>query len=46
MGLGMPNGNEMGTNNLWIPGGKTSGGIIEATIDQIQVGDYAIIQIF
>ncbi|GEM_PF-2470626 len=28
----MPNGNEIGANNLWIPGGKTSGGYREAVI--------------
>ncbi|HET6991442.1 MAG TPA: hypothetical protein VFJ43_08970, partial [Bacteroidia bacterium] len=37
-GLRMPNGNELGANNQWIPGGETSGGIPEATVDQIQPG--------
>jgi hypothetical protein len=39
-GLRMPSGNEPGANEFWIPGGKTSGGILEATIDQIQPGTY------
>ncbi|MFO0478925.1 MAG: hypothetical protein ACK50L_09165 [Bacteroidota bacterium] len=39
-GLRMPSGNEPGANEFWIPGGKTSGGIIEATVDQIQLGTY------
>ena len=29
----MPTGNEFGTNNLWIPGGLTSGGIPELVMD-------------
>jgi len=28
----MPTGNEFATNNNWIPGGKTSGGVSEAVI--------------
>ncbi len=28
----IPNGNEIGANNLWIPGGKTSGGYREAVL--------------
>jgi PAAR domain protein len=28
----MPSGNEIGTNDLWIPGGKTSGGYREAVL--------------
>jgi hypothetical protein len=40
LGLRMPDGNEAGANINWIPGGKTSGGIFEATIDQIQPGTY------
>jgi hypothetical protein len=39
-GLRMPSGNELGANELWIPGGQTSGGILEATVDQIQPGTY------
>lgn len=34
-GLRMPSGNERGANDKWIPGGKTSGGVLEATVDQI-----------
>ncbi len=36
-GLRMPSGKEPGATELWIPGGKTSGGILEATVDQIQL---------
>ncbi len=36
----MPSGNEFGANNNWMPGGKTSGGILEATVDRIQPGTY------
>jgi len=36
----MPSGNEAGANEFWIPGGKTSGRILEATVDQIQLGSY------
>jgi hypothetical protein len=32
----MPFGNEPGANEFWIPGGQTSGGFLEATVDQIQ----------
>ncbi|MFY9307573.1 MAG: hypothetical protein WAQ28_00850 [Bacteroidia bacterium] len=39
-GLRMPSGNEPGANEFWIPGGKTSGGIFEVTVDQIQPGSY------
>jgi len=39
-GLRMPDGNELGANTQWIPGGKTSGGINEATVNQIQSGSY------
>ena len=39
-GLRMPSGNEPGANEFWIPGGQTSGGILEATVDQIQPGTY------
>ena len=39
-GLRMPSGNEPGANEFWIPGGQTSGGILEATVDQIQTGTY------
>ena len=36
-GLRMPSGNERGANDKWLPGGKTSGGTLEATVDQIPV---------
>jgi len=41
-GLRIPSGNELGSNEYWIPGGYTSGGIPEAIIDQPQLGDYAV----
>lgn len=44
-GLRMPSGNEFGTNEFWLPGGYTSGGIPEAIIDQIQPGTYTSIPI-
>ncbi len=34
-GLKMPSGNEFGANEKWISGGRTSGGILEARVDQI-----------
>jgi hypothetical protein len=46
IGLRMPSGNEPGANEFWIPGGKTSGGIFEATVDQIQLGTYTKQTIF
>ncbi len=45
-GLRMPSGNEPGANEFWIPGGKTSGGIFEATVDQIQQGTYTKQKVF
>jgi hypothetical protein len=42
IGLRMSDGNELGANNLWIPGGKTSGGLLEATINQVQPGEYVV----
>lgn len=45
-GLRMPSGNELGANSFWLPGGKTSGGILEATVDQIPVGSYTSSAIF
>ncbi|ALO13843.1 hypothetical protein L21SP5_00163 [Salinivirga cyanobacteriivorans] len=45
-GLRMPSGNEPGANEFWIPGGKTSGGILEATVDQIQPGTFTKNAIF
>jgi len=43
-GLRMSSGNELGANNYWLPGGKTSGGISEATVDQIKPGSLQVIQ--
>lgn len=34
--------NELGANSLWIPGGKTPGNILEATVDQIQQETYSV----
>jgi hypothetical protein len=45
-GLRMPNGNELGANEKWLPGGKTLGGILEATVDQVQTNTYQISNIF
>ena len=36
----IPNGNESGANDLWIPGGKTSGGRLEAVVNPIKKGNY------
>ena len=38
----MPSGNEGGANDFWVPGGKTSGGVPEAVIDQPPAGDAVI----
>ncbi len=46
IGTRMPNGNELGANSNWIPGGKTSGGILEATVDPIQPGNYIVNPVF
>ena len=32
-GLKMPSGNEKGANPLWVPGGRTGGGVSEAVVD-------------
>jgi hypothetical protein len=40
LNLRMPNGNEVGANNLWLPGGYTSGGLSEAIVDVIPMGKY------
>ncbi|MCH5597971.1 hypothetical protein [Niabella ginsengisoli] len=42
IGLRLPDGNELGANPLWIPGGRTKGGILEATVNQIQQGTYSV----
>ena len=38
----MATGNELGATDLWIPGGYTSGGLMEAIVDQIQPGEYTV----
>lgn len=45
-GLRMPSGNEIGANLQWKPGGYTSGGIPEATINAPQLGEYTLKTIF
>ena len=42
IGLRMPSGNELGANSQWIPGGYTSGGLIEAIIDSPKMGQYVV----
>jgi len=36
----MPNGNELGANLHWIPGGKLPTGYSEAVINNIPLGKY------
>lgn len=36
----IPDGNEAGANDMWIPGGYTSGGEAEAIVDPIPEGSY------
>ncbi|MBD2752783.1 hypothetical protein [Spirosoma validum] len=36
----IPSGNEMGANNLWLPGGKLPTGYSEAVVDRIPKGKY------
>ena len=45
-GIRMPNGNEVGANSQWIPGGYTSGGIPEAIIDQVPIEKLIITEIY
>jgi hypothetical protein len=45
-GLRMPSGNELGANNQWQPGGYTSGGLPEATIDPAPAGTYTVTPVF
>jgi hypothetical protein len=45
-GLRMPSGNELGANSQWVPGGKTGGGIKEATIDPAPPTDYSVKNVF
>jgi hypothetical protein len=42
----IPSGNEAGTNDLWIPGGKLPNGYSESVIDQIPKGKYTETIIF
>jgi hypothetical protein len=41
-GLRMPSGNETGANGNWIPGGLSSGGVPEATINPAKPGSYTM----
>ena len=41
-GLRLPSGNELGANSQWIPGGYTSGGLLEAIIDPPMIGAYIV----
>jgi hypothetical protein len=45
-GLRMPSGNELGANTHWLPGGYTSGGLPEGTIDPALAGTYTVKPIF
>lgn len=45
-GLRMPDGNEVGANEFWLPGGFTSGGILEATVDQIPLDKIVVKELF
>ncbi len=45
-GLRMPSGNEAGANAQWIPGGYTSGGVMEAVIDSPSPGQYMVSSIW
>ncbi len=40
-GLRIPDGNEIGSNQHWIPGGWTKGGYEEAVVDPIKVNYHA-----
>lgn len=41
-GLRLPSGNELGANSQWIPGGYTSGGLLETIIDPPVIGAYVV----
>ena len=45
-GLRMASDNELGTNNYWMPGGYTSGGVKEAVIDAVGIGEYTAEPVF
>ena len=40
LNLRLPTGNEGGSNDFWLPGSRTSGGAVEAIVDQIPIGKY------
>ena len=42
LNIRIPSGNETGANKLWIPGGKTSGGVPEAITNTIPLKDTTI----
>lgn len=44
--LRIPSGRELGANSSFIPGGTTSGGVREATIDPVPVGSYTVTHLF
>ncbi|MHB1636167.1 hypothetical protein [Acidiferrobacter thiooxydans] len=45
-GLRVPNGNELGANEQWLPSGYTAGGIPEATINPAAPGTYTVNPVF
>ena len=45
LNLRIPSGNETGANQLWIPGGETSGGVPEAITNTISLNDTTITRI-
>ena len=45
LNIRIPSGNETGANKLWIPGGKTSGGVPEAITNTIPLKDTIITRI-
>ena len=45
LNIRIPSGNETGANKLWIPGGKTSGGVPEAITNTIPLKDTTITRI-
>jgi len=45
-GLRMPSGNEIGANSMWVPGGRTAGGIWEATINPVPASQYQVTSIY
>lgn len=45
-GLRMPSGNELGANSYWVSGGRTYGGIPEATINPVAIERYQVTPLF